>query len=223
MPSGLSAAQPRPLTSSPSSEPCHKNSTPGLSSRSASRQSSSPVTAMKASPPRPSSSNSIKAGLDQVDGFLIPVVHLCDPPPADDPPLGHPTRVAARRAAVWTRRSQDREGAPSRWAPGDKSDRVLPGRSCHNRRYNQGPGNHRHRSEVNRTQVLQSPPATDSPVRKHAHLTPPQPSTSVLTKLRTAMINTSQHNLCRASESLRQSYMNRNRRSRATYWRGPHV
>ncbi len=31
------------------------------------------------------------------------------------------------------------------------------------------------------------------------------------------MINTSQHNLRRASESLRQSYVNRNRRSRATY------
>ena len=30
MPSGLSAAQPRPLTSSPSSEPCHENSTPGF-------------------------------------------------------------------------------------------------------------------------------------------------------------------------------------------------
>jgi len=44
-------------------------------------------------------------------------------------------------------------------------------------------------------------------MRKHAHLTPPQPSTSVLTKLRTAMINTSQHNLRRASESLRQSRM----------------
>ena len=71
--------------------------------------------------------------------------------------------------------------------------------------------------EVNRTQVLQPSPATDSPVRKHAHLTPPRPSTSILTKLRTAMINTSQHNLRRATESLRQSRMNRNRRSEAIY------
>jgi hypothetical protein len=47
VPSGLSAAQPRPLTSSPSSEPCHENSTPGRPSRSASRQSSSPVATMK--------------------------------------------------------------------------------------------------------------------------------------------------------------------------------
>ena len=62
VPSGLSAAQPRPLTSSPSSEPCHENSTPGLPSRSASRQSSSPVTTMKPRPPRPSSSNSMKPG-----------------------------------------------------------------------------------------------------------------------------------------------------------------
>ena len=37
-----------------------------------------------------------EAGLDQVDGLLIPVVHLCDTPPAYDPPtLGHATRVAA--------------------------------------------------------------------------------------------------------------------------------
>ena len=28
--------------------------------------------------------------------------------------------------------------------PDDKSDRVWPGRSCYSRRYNQGPGNHRH-------------------------------------------------------------------------------
>src|SRR5260370_30980769 len=41
-----------------------------------------------------------EAGLDQVDGLLIPVVHLGDMPPAYDPPtLGHATRVAARRAA----------------------------------------------------------------------------------------------------------------------------
>jgi hypothetical protein len=54
---------------------------------------------------------------------------------------------------------------------------------------------------VNRTQVLESAPATDSPTRKHAPLAPLQPSTWVLTKLRTAMINTSQHNLRRADKS----------------------
>jgi len=48
-----------------------------------------------------------EAGLDQVDGLPIPVVHLCDTPPAyDAPTLGHATRVAARRAAAWTRRTQ---------------------------------------------------------------------------------------------------------------------
>ena len=58
----LSAAQPRPLASSPSSEPCHENSTPGWPSRSASRQSSSPVTTMKPRLPKPSSPNSMKPG-----------------------------------------------------------------------------------------------------------------------------------------------------------------
>ena len=53
---------------------------------------------------------------------------------------------------------------------------------------------------VNRTQVIKSASAANSPVRKHAHLAPPQPSTSVLAKPRTAMINTSQHNLRRTSE-----------------------
>src|SRR5580704_15261512 len=39
-----------------------------------------------------------EAGLDQIDGLLIPVVHLGDTPPAYDlPTLGHATRVAARR------------------------------------------------------------------------------------------------------------------------------
>jgi hypothetical protein len=53
LPSRLSAAQPQPLASSPSSEPCHENSTPGWPSRSASRQSRSPVTTMKPRVPRP--------------------------------------------------------------------------------------------------------------------------------------------------------------------------
>ena len=36
-----------------------------------------------------------EAGLDQIDGFLIPVVHLGDTPPAYDAhALGHATRVA---------------------------------------------------------------------------------------------------------------------------------
>jgi hypothetical protein len=48
-----------------------------------------------------------EAGLDQVDGFLIPVVHLCDPPPAYDPPLGHATRLAARWTAAWTGQTQN--------------------------------------------------------------------------------------------------------------------
>src|SRR6266702_2631934 len=51
-----------------------------------------------------------EAGLHQVDGLLIPVVHFCDTPPAYDPPtLGHATRVAARRAAI-TSRATERTG-----------------------------------------------------------------------------------------------------------------
>jgi len=42
-----------------------------------------------------------EAGLDQVDGLLIPVVHLCDTPPASDARTpGHATRLAARGAAA---------------------------------------------------------------------------------------------------------------------------
>jgi hypothetical protein len=38
-----------------------------------------------------------EAGLDQIDGLLIPVVHLGDTPPANDArALGHATRIAAR-------------------------------------------------------------------------------------------------------------------------------
>ena len=40
-------------------------------------------------------------GLDQVDGFLIPIVHLGNTPAADDPlATGHAMRVAAQRAAA---------------------------------------------------------------------------------------------------------------------------
>src|SRR6516165_967738 len=50
-----------------------------------------------------------EAGLDQVDGLLIPIVHLCDTPPAYDPPtLGHATRVAAQGCRV------DKEDSRSR-------------------------------------------------------------------------------------------------------------
>ena len=42
-----------------------------------------------------------EAGLDQVNGLLVPVVHLRDTPPASDArTLGHATRLAARRAAA---------------------------------------------------------------------------------------------------------------------------
>jgi hypothetical protein len=39
----------------------------------------------------------MKPGLDQIDGLLVPVVHLGDTPPAYDArTLGHATRVAVR-------------------------------------------------------------------------------------------------------------------------------
>jgi hypothetical protein len=46
-----------------------------------------------------------------------------------DAGIAHPSQSGPTHARVIPRR-----GRP----PGDKSDRVLPGRSCHNRRYNQG-------------------------------------------------------------------------------------
>jgi len=99
--------------------------------------------------------------------------------------------------AIGVERGISHRGGP----PDDKSDRVPPGRSCHSRRYNQGQeiiGNSRWSYQ---TQILESAPAAGYPLRKYAHRAPPQPSTSVLAKPRTDMINTSQHNLRRASES----------------------
>jgi len=99
VPSGSSAAQPRPHTSSPSSEPCHENSTPGLPSRSASRQSSFSRHHDETQLAEAGFIELDEAGLDQINGLLIPVVHLGDTPPANDArALGHATRVAARKA-----------------------------------------------------------------------------------------------------------------------------
>jgi hypothetical protein len=61
-PSFSSTAQPRPLTGSHSSLPSQENSTPGRPSRSISRQSISPWTAMKPKRPDPSLANSMNAG-----------------------------------------------------------------------------------------------------------------------------------------------------------------
>src|SRR5437762_2880332 len=80
-----------------------------------------------------------EAGPDQVDGLLIPVVHLRDTPAADNPPApGHATRVAARRAAAW-------QG-------GLKSDRVRPGSSCHERKCTGTRESLASQGQVNRTQ-----------------------------------------------------------------------
>jgi hypothetical protein len=50
-----------------------------------------------------------EARLDQIDGLLVPVVHLGDTPPAHDArTLGHATRVSARGAAAFE--------AIARWA-----------------------------------------------------------------------------------------------------------
>ena len=54
------------------------------------------------------------------------------------------------------------------------------------------------------------------PGTKPAHLAQSELSSPAVAKAQTAMINTSQHNLYRDDESLRQAHMSRNRRSEPT-------